>query len=247
MEVFACTDIGKEREKNQDYYFISEVEPFLFILADGMGGYAGGEIASKLSVETVRKYVNNNWENLKKDKNNILQFLKNATQYANMIVYEKSQHEKGLEEMGTTLEICLIYQEIAYISHIGDSRIYLVNNEEITSITTDHSYVEKLVEDGTITRQEAEHHPKKHMLMKALGCTAYVEPDLLEKKIKLNDNILICSDGLTNMVDEETIQKVILNNINMPDKELIKLANEYGGKDNITVIIIKNKENSYNE
>ena len=238
MEAFAKSDIGKAREINQDYYYISTPESKinLFILADGMGGYNGGEIASKIATISVKNYIESNFENTPKEKEDILKLIKSSMEYANMVVYEKSKENKELEGMGTTLEVCLIYNNRA---HVGDSRIYRLRKEIFRKITTDHSYVEKLVKDGTITREEANNHPKKNMITKAIGCSIFVEPDVTVKGFVKDDILLMCSDGLTNMVKEDEIYKVIKNNyINAPT-ELIEMANNNGGYDNITAIIIK--------
>ena len=238
--VFAKTDIGKAREINQDYYYISQEmdDPKIYILADGMGGYKGGEIASKLATESAAKYIKSNFGNILKEKEEILKLIKNAVEYANMIVYEKSKEEKDLEGMGTTFEVCLIYNNKAYIGHVGDSRIYRIRKEVIRKLTKDHSYVQQLVEDKKITREEAKTHPKKNMLTRALGCTPYVEPDLRARNFEKGDIFIICSDGLTNMVEEEKIYRIIKQNINNAAENLIKEANAAGGYDNITVIII---------
>ena len=241
MKVFAGTDIGKVRQMNQDTYFISEEaeEPKIYLLADGMGGYAGGEIASNLAIHSVKQYIQSNWEKISKTEKEILKLIKEATKYANSSIYEKANQVKELEEMGTTLEICLIYEEKLYISHLGDSRIYAVSNDKIERITNDHTYVEKLVKDGTISREEAKNHPKKHMLIKALGCASDAEPDVFVRTWDKDEIIVLCSDGLTNMLTEEEIQDIILNDPICPEKTLINMANQVGGLDNITVILIK--------
>ncbi len=241
MRVFAKSDIGKAREMNQDYYYISTPEEKinLYILADGMGGYKGGEIASKIATTTVKSYIESNFEKISYDKEEILKLIKSAIEYANMVVYEKSKENEELEGMGTTLEVCLIYNNKAYIGHLGDSRIYRIRKEFIRKLTTDHSYVQKLVKDGTISEEEAEHHPKKNMLTKALGCTPFVEPDVTIKGFIKDDIILICSDGLTNMLADDEIYKTIKQEPERAVDELIKKANDAGGYDNITVIIIK--------
>ncbi len=237
--VFAKTDIGKAREINQDYYYISDnTIPKLYILADGMGGYKGGEIASKLAVESAQKYIQNNFSNNLTEKEEILKLVKDAVEYANMVVYEKSKQVQELEGMGTTLEICLIYNNKAYIGHIGDSRIYRIRKDIIRKLTKDHSYVQKLVEDKKITREEAKFHPKKNMLTKALGCTPYVEPDTRARNFEKGDIFIMCSDGLTNMVEEKRIYELVKQNINEAADNLINEANTAGGYDNITVIII---------
>ena len=238
--VFAKSDIGKVRELNQDSYYISQEteEPKLYLLADGMGGYKGGEIASKMAIDSAKKYIHNNFEGIVKEKEEILKLIKNAVEYANMVVYEKSKEDKELEGMGTTLEVCLIYNNKAYIGHVGDSRIYRIRKEIIRKLTKDHSYVQQLVEDKKITREEAKTHPKKNMLTKALGCTPYVEPDLRARNFEKGDIFIICSDGLTNMVEEKRIYELVKQDVTVSASKLIEEANAAGGYDNITVIII---------
>lgn len=237
---FAKSDIGKARELNQDYYYISSPEETigLYILADGMGGYKGGEVASRLATESAKKYIYDNFNQTEKQKEDILKLIKDAMIYSNMVVYEKSKENKELEGMGTTLEVCLIYNNKAYIGHIGDSRIYRIRKGVMRRLTKDHSYVQQLIEDGKITREEANTHPKKNMLTKALGCTPYVEPDIRARNIEKNDILIMCSDGLTNMVKEEQIYETIKDNPSTAAEELIKQANDAGGYDNITVVII---------
>lgn len=241
MTSFASSDIGKAREINQDYYSIPKPEDNLqlFILADGMGGYNGGEIASSLATTSAKSYIETNFDKIEHNKEAILELIKNAIEYANMVVFEKSKQEPNLEGMGTTLDICFIYNNKVYIGHVGDSRVYRIRGGVIRKLTKDHSYVQQLVEDGKITREEAEHHPKKNMLLKALGCTAYVEPDLRARNMENGDILLMCSDGLTNMVEEKQIYRVVKENPETATKVLVDLANEAGGYDNITVVIIK--------
>ena len=242
IKAYAKSDVGKIREMNQDYYYISNSldEIQLYMLADGMGGYNGGEIASKLAIQSAKNYIENNFKTIEKDKDSIIQLLASSMEYANMVVYEKSKENKELEGMGTTLEIVLIYNNKAYIGHIGDSRIYRIRKSFIRKLTQDHSYVQKLVKDGTITAEEAVHHPQKNMLMKALGCNAFVEPDVMVKGFLKDDIIVMSSDGLTNLVNQEEIYNHAKENIELATKELVDMANERGGYDNITLVIIKN-------
>ncbi len=242
MKVFAKSDLGKARDMNEDFYYISANEESikLYILADGMGGYNGGEIASKLATNSVKSYIQNNFEKIEKDKESILKLIKDSIEYANMVIYEKAKQIIELENMGTTLEVCLIYNNKAFIGHIGDSRIYRIRKQFIRKLTRDHSYVEELVKDGTITKEEAQNHPKKNMLMKALGCTPFVEPDLMIRGFLKEDVLLMCSDGLTNMLTEEAIYKMVVTDFTNSSNNLVARANELGGYDNITVVIIKN-------
>lgn len=240
-KAFATSDVGKAREINEDYFYISFPDDTvqLFILADGMGGYNGGEIASKLAVTTAKNYILSNYEKSKESKETLLDLVKNSSQYANMVVYEKAKENADLSKMGTTLDVCLIYQNKAFISHIGDSRIYRMRKEFFRKLTKDHSYVQKLLDEGKITEEESKNHPKKNMLMKALGCTPFIEPDAMIKGFIKGDILLMCSDGLTNMVSEDEIQQIIKENPTDSTKLLVQKANDLGGKDNITAIIIR--------
>lgn len=246
MRAYAKTDIGKAREMNQDFYYVSdEIDGMrLCILADGMGGYKGGEIASSLATSAARLYIEEKFKFLDPTMENIQELIRKAMDYANEVVYEKSKQNEELDQMGTTLEICIMYGNKVYIGHIGDSRIYRIRKNIIRRITTDHSYVETLVKDGTITREEAFYHPRKNMLMKALGCADNIEPDITAKGFLPGDIILMCSDGLTNMLKEEEIYNIINENIEESCDKLIERANELGGYDNISVIVVgKEDEN----
>ena len=201
-------------------------------------GYKGGEIASKLATESVKKYIQSNFASIIKEKEEILKLISNAVEYANMIVYEKSKETEELEGMGTTLEVCLIYNNKAYIGHVGDSRVYRIRKEIIRKLTKDHSYVQQLIEDKKITREEAKTHPKKNMITRALGCTPYVEVDIRARNFEKGDIFIICSDGLSNMVEEKRIYEIISEDIENAVDKLINEANQAGGYDNITVIII---------
>ena len=242
MRILAKSDIGKAREMNQDFYFISDLkdEIKLFILADGMGGHKGGEIASSLAVNNIKNFIFNNFKKTKKDRDSILALMRGAIEFANMIIYEKAQENISIHDMGTTVDVCLIYNNKVFIGHVGDSRVYRIRKNFMRKLTTDHSYVEKLVREGQITKEEAYHHPKKNMLMKALGCNSLVEPDVICKGFLKDDILLMCSDGLTNMLRDSEIYEVLLKNPDNPEEALVNSANEAGGLDNTTVIIIDN-------
>lgn len=242
MKVFVKTDIGKARELNEDSYYIPEKDNDLklFIVADGMGGYNGGEIASKLAIKSAKNYIETNFIGTPKDRDSMQELVKSSMQYANMVVYEKSKESEELKGMGTTLDICLNYENKLYIGHIGDSRVYRIRKHIMRRLTNDHSYVESLVKDGKITKEEAKIHPKKNMLMKALGCTEYIEPDVFVRGFFKDDILLMSSDGLTNMVDEQNIFNIVTNKKINPQEELIQQANNAGGIDNITALIVYN-------
>lgn len=249
MNVLAKTDIGKVREINQDCYYISNESDKLnlYIIADGMGGYSGGEVASNLAVLTVKRYLEDKIKNKKNlSEEQIVQILKDSFNVAHNVIYEKAKEEKDLEEMGTTLDICLIYNNKVYIAHIGDSRIYKLNlshnNTSIEQLTVDHSYVQKLLKEGTITKEEAYNHPRKNMLMKALGGNEdFEEPDILVLDLELCDTLMMCTDGLTNMLRDSEILEIVSKDINLANRNLIQAANEKGGLDNITVILLNTK------
>ena len=164
MRVLVKTDVGKARDLNEDSYYVPQEEDDLklFIVADGMGGYNGGEIASSLAIKAAKSYIETNFISTPKDRESIAELIKSGMQYANMVVYEKSKEDQALKGMGTTMEICFLYENKMYIGHIGDSRIYRIRKHIIRKLTNDHSYVETLVKDGKITREEAKTHPNKN-------------------------------------------------------------------------------------
>ena len=235
MQIFAKTDIGKERKINEDFFYVSEMENEnqLVIIADGMGGYNAGEVASKTATQAVKEYVQKHFS-----KDNIEETIKQSIEYANKVVHDKAKKKKELDGMGTTLDVCLIYNNKIYVGHIGDSRVYKITKGKMQKITRDDSYVQTLIEDGTITKEEAFNHPKKNMITKALGCMGDVEPSIYIETFEKDDIILMASDGLTNMVKEEEILQIITKNPEEAVDNLIQKANDNGGYDNITVVII---------
>ena len=191
-----------------------------------------------MAVESARDYIHKHFAKNKDSKEKLETLLKDAIEYANSVVYKKAQSKENLRGMGTTLDVCLIYNSRIYIGHVGDSRVYRIRKEFIIRLTKDHSYVQTLVDDGTITKEEAYSHPKKNMLTKALGCVETVEPDVYTKTFIKDDIILMCSDGLTNMIREENIYEIIKQDKENAIENLVKQANDNGGLDNITVVII---------
>ena len=182
-----------------------------------------------------------NYEKVNKNRESLIELVKNSTQYANMVVYEKAQSRKELNKMGTTLDVCLIHQNRAFISHIGDSRIYRLRKEFFRRLTKDHSYVQQLVDEGKISKQESLNHPDKNMLMKALGVSSFIEPDAMVKGFLKGDVILMCSDGLSNMVSEKDIVRIIKENPTDATKMLVQTANDNGGRDNITAVLLRSQ------
>lgn len=235
------TDSGLSRENNQDSFFVSNQEDFpLFIVADGMGGHNAGEIASDIAVETIRENTFNNRENLN-CKDNIVNTIKQSLAEANKKIYFKALGTPECSGMGTTVTMVYVFQNKLYIGHVGDSRAYYIDELCIKQITEDDSLVNELLKNGSITKEEAINHPQRNVITKALGTSIDIEVDVETFDYKHGDILIICSDGLSNMVKEDIIFKTIKSedNVNLACRYLVDLAKENGGLDNITVIIIK--------
>lgn len=241
MNIFGKTDIGRRRSDNQDYFDITELSENcrLITVCDGMGGAAGGSTASRLAAETVISSVKSGYHenmNLRAVKN----LLNCAVSAANITVFGRAMQDSSLAGMGTTAVIALIIDSTAYISHVGDSRAYLIN-DEITQITTDHSIVQLMVESGQITPQEALVHPKRNIITRAIGVADSVDAEFDMIEMQNGDELLICTDGLSNFVSEVDIfETAVSNSVNNAVEKLVDLANDNGGGDNITLVIAKN-------
>ena len=237
------SDVGKVREINEDYTFLSE--PYsngliLAIVGDGMGGHLAGEIASKSAVETVFEQLNPIMtENLNVEK--YKEEMEKAISIANQRVYEKSQNNDNYRGMGTTIVVSIVSTEWILLGHIGDSRAYLIDDDKIKQLTLDHSLVNELLINGQITEEEAVSHPQKNILTRALGTDQEVKIDIIMEKWEKSQTLLLCSDGLTNHVSDQTIFEVLLDKkpLEKTLDQLLLLANQAGGNDNISVIIIK--------
>lgn len=242
MLVYALTDKGNVRENNEDSYFISTDERIkLFIVADGMGGCNGGEVASRYTIEVITKYFFSNYSSCNKNDNSIKKFIEDAVRSANSHVFNKSFSNIDLTGMGTTLTLLLIENKKFFIGHIGDSRAYLIRGDKLMQITEDHSYVEELVKLGRITHEEARNHPQKNIITRALGIDEEIEVDIFTGDVFENDVFLLCTDGLTNMLTDDLILKEF-NSSESIDKacdNLIKMAKQNGGFDNITIVAVK--------
>ncbi|MCQ2455310.1 MAG: Stp1/IreP family PP2C-type Ser/Thr phosphatase [Clostridia bacterium] len=237
MQIFACTDKGLKRETNQDAYFTGYLSDgsAVAIVCDGMGGARAGNIASTTATKMIFDYISNSYSN-KLNREALMKLIRNAVLSANISIYNMSQKNEELNGMGTTVVVLVIRNGFAFICHAGDSRAYLIN-DKISQITKDHSVVQTLVEDGKLTPEEAKVHPKKNVITRALGVEESVIPDSYELPINIGDTILLCTDGLSNYVDESEIFSLISTKEDTTQK-LIEKANSAGGGDNITAITV---------
>jgi protein phosphatase len=247
MKACSRTDIGKNREMNQDFLFVSETPvgslPNLFVVADGMGGHNAGEFASRRSVEVIVEEV------LKEKEKAPAALLEYAILKANQEILEAAQADEAKQGMGTTIVAVTIEDSQACIANVGDSRLYVVCNDGIRQITEDHSLVEEMVRKGELAREKAKEHPDKNIITRAVGVVSELQVDFFEVELHKEDKLLLCSDGLTNMVSEEQIAAIL--NSGMPlayaTEQLIDAANDNGGSDNITVIVVEPFSNEVKE
>jgi len=236
----ALSDIGLKREKNEDNWNIvldKDGEPIGFIIADGMGGHMAGEEASRIAVEEISSMV---LECVSKDtsSSDIQTLLTERIRVINNKIMDFSNKNFGGLDSGTTLSVGVVLNDNLHIAHIGDCRVYLIRDNQITRITQDHSYVAELVKDGIISSDEAVRHPKRHRITRALGFKDNFLPDFYVSPIKPNDVYVFCTDGLYEDVGDEEILRVVLEQPHEDiAKSLVELAKERGGNDNITVIV----------
>lgn len=238
MDSFSKTDVGMVRKVNQDYLFRSDKPvgnlPNLFLVADGMGGHKAGDLASRLCVET---FVEEAGQNSLKTPVSILN---EAVTKANETVFGKAKESLDYEGMGTTLVAATIADQVLYVANIGDSRLYVIHHS-IEQITEDHSWVEEMVKKGELSEEEMRFHPQKNIITRALGTGEQVTADFFEVELKPGDRVLMCSDGLSNMIDDDELFHIVSNKEKgLEDicNALVAKANEYGGKDNIAVVLI---------
>lgn len=239
MQFFSQIDIGKMRNSNQDACFTGRLyeNTLLVIVCDGMGGAKAGNIASETAVKSISEYVGKSFRKTMQ-ADDMAEMLKNALISANIEIYDMSRKNTEYSGMGTTAVIAIVQNESAVICHVGDSRAYLIN-DEITQLTKDHSIVQSLIESGKLTPDEAKAHPRKNVITKALGAEEDIVPDTVTVSLNTNDNLLFCTDGLTNFVETPDILKIFTTNeINNVASTLVECANQNGGGDNITVVTV---------
>lgn len=239
MQIFSKTDRGRVRTDNQDAYFAGKItdDSVFAVVCDGMGGANAGNVASELAVRHISEYVIRSY----RDGMNMTdteKTLKNAIVSANISLYDKAVNNAELAGMGTTAVAAFVKDGTAVIAHVGDSRIYLVNGE-IKQLTRDHSVVQSLIESGKITPEDAKVHPRKNVITRALGAEEDVAVDSDCLNLSNGDTLLLCSDGLTNFLDDKDILTVFQNNdISAVAERLVEEANKNGGGDNITVVTV---------
>lgn len=238
----AVSDIGKVRDKNEDSFFISgcDAQYKLYIVADGMGGHNAGEVASSLAVDTVRQFFDRHYASLQKTDEMIEKFMREAIANSNACVLNESHLHLDESGMGTTMTLLLIENDKFYVGHIGDSRAYIIRDNVIEQITEDHSLVTQMIKDGKLSANEAKYHPLKNIITRALGVDFDINIDVYIRDAKQGDIVILCTDGLSNMVsDSEILEEYTKNDIATASNNLVRSANERGGYDNITIVAVK--------
>lgn len=236
MKTFSKTDIGMIREVNQDYVFVSETPignlPNLLVVADGMGGHKAGDFASKFVVQQLTKAL------AESQADGPEEAIREAILSANHQLIEKAKSDPQLEGTGTTLVVATVMEHTLYFANIGDSRLYILN-EEIKQLSKDHSYVQEMVRLGGIHPEEAKYHPDKNIITRAIGAKEQVQIDFFEYRLRKGDIILMCTDGLSNMVEDEEMHRIVMGARDVVEavERLIERANRNGGNDNIGVVV----------
>lgn len=242
----AGTDPGKKRENNEDAYLMRD-EIGLYAVADGVGGSEGGEIASRIAVETISDAIPSMLREAEgilasgclSDRDPLSEKLGSAVILANRKVRRAQEKSSALSDMATTMTVLLMQDEYAYVAHVGDSRAYLLRSGEFKQLTNDHSFVAEHVRSGLMTAEQARSSPYRHIIMRALGIDEDVRPDVFQHKLQKNDRFLLCTDGLTEMVDDATICAILVSSAPRDAvQQLLAEANNAGGVDNITAVVV---------
>jgi serine/threonine protein phosphatase PrpC len=238
MEVAQLSDIGRKRKHNEDAFGFFNVakDEVLAIVADGMGGHASGEVASRMAVEIIQEFYSK-----ERKEQDVLEALKSAFEVANFSILQRSLEQEDLNGMGTTATALVIKGDQTFLGHMGDSRAYLFRDSDVHQLTKDHSMVNRMVEQGLLSKEDAQRHPQRNVIYKALGVSRDADLDLIGPlSVHGNDIFLLCSDGLTNLVSDEELFTIVKRESPQKGCEaLIHLANKRGGDDNITVQILK--------
>lgn len=245
IDFFGNTDKGKVRKNNEDYFTGEKIrnDEYFFAVADGMGGHRAGDVASRLGTVTFVK----SYKKFRKKGMPIIESINHSIARANGAILKKASSDPKKRGMGTTFSGIVVAGMKAYIVHVGDSRIYLIRDGRILQLTTDHTFVGKMVEEGRITEDEARDHPQKNILYMSLGAREAFEPEISEYfELEPGDVFVLCSDGLNNMVTDETIKEYAMSYETRESvSQLIKLANSNGGTDNITIQVVQVNANHH--
>ena len=237
MQSSGITDTGVKRKNNQDSIYFSDEPvgclPNLYIVADGMGGHRAGDKASRMAIDITVEFIK------KSSIENPIAILKRAMIYANNEIYKSANKDPDLSGMGTTMVAAVALEDKLYVANVGDSRLYVVNND-IRQITMDHSLVEEMIRSGELERKKGRNHPEKNIITKAMGSKDEVVPDFFEIDMDPDDKYILCSDGLSNMVEDDEIRDIVVDYKDIKDatRALVDRANYYGGSDNISVVIV---------
>ena len=239
MNIGYMTDRGRRRPTNEDSLRACEDLSF-FMLADGVGGNRSGEIASQSALDALEKFVRHNPPEWLGSRDEVFRYFRAAVNYVNQFIIKLSEAKPQYAGMATTLTFAYICDDEMYVANVGDSRVYLAHGDMIQQITDDHTYVNDLVKMGAITREEAHLHARKNVITRAIGANANNEPDCFSVPVERDDRILLCSDGLYDEVDDDTILSTLIRSDDMKAcaSELVLMANQNGGNDNISVICI---------
>ena len=238
MNLFSVTDVGRKRKINQDYVYVSDQPvgnlPNLFVVADGMGGHNAGDFASSFAVKVVVESVESDVDY------NPIKVIRHAIETANEELLRQAEKSSAMSGMGTTMVAATIVGSYAYVANVGDSRLYVMSSQ-LQQITKDHSLVQEMVRMGELREEEARNHPDKNIITRALGAKKGVNIDFFDLRLELGNQILMCSDGLSNMLTDHEIEAILGSDKGIQEKgeKLIELANENGGKDNIAVVLIE--------
>jgi serine/threonine protein phosphatase PrpC len=243
----AKTNVGRKREHNEDFFLVDE-DIGLFVVADGMGGHAAGEIASQEAAETLHDYVLNNISTIESFNSDpteescekVRLMLQRAVQAATYQVFGMPVVDSECKGLGTTLSALLLLPQSGFIAHVGDSRIYIIRGDRHRLATSDHTYLNSMVEQGKMTLEEAHHSRYSHLLMRSVGSFDYVEVDTRIIRYQRKDMFLLCTDGLHNYLDDREFNKLIkIRELHKSTERLVNMALERGGSDNITVILVR--------
>lgn len=240
MELYGLTDVGKVRSENQDTFCCEKLSDTLLyaVVCDGMGGASGGSVASRIAADTVSKRIQTQYR-ANMPQTSVFRLLESAVAAANIEVFDKAADDATLTGMGTTLVAVVIDGEEVTVAHVGDSRLYAVDADGIRQITTDHSIVQEMLEKGQLTPEEARRHPRKHFITRAVGVESTVRVDFDTFSLQPGERLLLCTDGLTNMVSDDDICRLMQGDDAAALPEcLIQAANVAGGEDNITAVVI---------